>query len=249
MSTAAVAAARDVGCDVLTDTPRDHQVVATRDEETIYDTLLGRIDDTAERRPTVHELGDLVVATTFDLSNMQASDFAALSREREGLVDFRKLLAERAAQIPVVGNQAKRRAFAKEAAEEIVAQWEDKRRNWGRFLKRTLRLEAAEEAKDAATSMLETSMPFILGAAGSTATSALVAPAAAGTAAAGGLATAAGGVLLAAAPGLAVGFVFYGAKIWRDLGVEEKSAPTRFLSSVVANGGVLAAACATARRV
>ena len=70
---------------------------ATRDEDAVYATLLGRIDDeTKERRPEGREIGDLIIATNFDLSKLTAKDFAALSRERDELCDFRKLLAERA---------------------------------------------------------------------------------------------------------------------------------------------------------
>jgi hypothetical protein len=234
MSTAAMAAARDRGCDVLTDTQQNHLVAATRDEDAIYAMLLGRIDgDATERRIESRELGDLVVATTLDLSALTAEDFAALSREREALFDFRQLLARCAAKIPAVGDQEARRARAKEAAEQIISEWEATRRTWGQFVKRAFRLDATAEAKDAATDLLKLLVPTLSGAG-------------AGAATIGGF-TAAGGILLGAVPGLAVGLVYYGIETWRDLGAEELGAPTRFLSKVARHGGALAAAAPPAR--
>jgi hypothetical protein len=220
MSTAAVAAARDRGCDILTDTRRNHLAAATDDEESIYNSLLGRTKGQDEVRETeAHEVGDLVMATTFDLSGLKPADFAALSREREALFDFKALLAQRACRIPPMADERKRLAVAREAADDIISEWEKTRRSWGKFLKRAFRLEAADEAKDVATNLL---IEVGLG-------TGLVAT---------------GTVLLGAAPGLAIGLSLYGAKTWRDLGVEERTAPTHFLSLVASQGGVLSAATA-----
>ncbi len=148
MSTAAVAAADEQGYDVLTDTERNHLVASIRDEDAIYSILLKRGEGTrVGRKPSSLEIGQLVVATTFDLDSLTAEDFAALSREREALFDFRELLAEHAAAIPPTGDDETRRKRAKEAADLIIDEWERKRRTWGRFLKQVLRLEAAEKAK------------------------------------------------------------------------------------------------------
>jgi hypothetical protein len=130
-----------------------------------------------------------------------------------------------------MSNRATREMHAREAAECIVEQWEDKRRTWGHFLTKLFRLEAAGEAKSAATDLLKLAMPSAAGAGAG-----LVASGAAGAA------LSAGPILLGAAPGLAVGLVYYGFKTWNDLGAEEKGAPTRFLSAVAKMGGVLAAA-------
>lgn len=223
MSIAAVAAARHKGCDILTDTKRNHLAAASDDEEAIYDKLLGRMSNESKVRETeAREVGDLVIATTFDLSGLKPADFGALSREREALFDFKVLLAQRAGRIPPMADDTTRLAIAREAAEDILTEWESKRRTWGKFMRRALRLEAADEAKDVATNLL---------------TAVGVPMAAAGTSLA-----STGSVLLGAVPGLAVGFSLYGAKVWRDLGVEERTAPTRFLSLVESHGGVLSAA-------
>lgn len=233
MSTAAATAACEKGCDVLTPSQRNHIVTASRDEDVIYATLLGKSGAGAvERKPDIVEIGNLVVATTLDLSQLTAANYAALSQDTGALFDLRQLLADRAAIIPAMSDPIEREKRAREAAEQIVEQWEKKRRRFKGFLRKLFRVDAAEPAKDAATDLLKLALPTTAAAGGAGATAA---------AAAGGL-TVLGGAALAAAPGLAVGFVLYGWNTWSDLRKEEADAPTRFLSRVAELGGVLAAA-------
>lgn len=246
MSTAAAAAARGKGLDILTDTDRNHLITSTRNEDVIYNTLLGSSGEEAvgddERRPTGQRIGDLVIATNFDLSVLTSDDFVALSKERDALFDFRKLLAERSMRIPVMGDPDERDRRAKESASIIFDEWENKRKTWGRFLKRVFRVEAAGEAKGAATDLLKVFVPTAAGA-GATATTGAAgaggAAAAGGTAVGAGTFAAIGSTFLGAVPGLAVGLIWYGVTTWRKLGEEEEGAPTRFLSRVVDKGGVL----------
>jgi hypothetical protein len=232
MSTVAAAAARSQGLDVLTDAGRNHVITSSRDEQAIYDALLGRSEShRAERKPTEAEVGHLVVATTFDLAALKATDFAALAEERAALFDLRGLLAKRAGEIPAMSDRATRDKRAREAAERIVDEWEKKRKKWKGFINKFFRLEAAAEAKGAATELLKLAIP----AAG--------AGAAGGVLATGGMA-AAGSSLLLAVPGLAVGVVYYGFKTWNEVNADSKASPTRFLSVLADRGGVLTAASA-----
>jgi len=224
MSTAAADAATRKGCDVLTHEEGAHLVTSTRDEDVIYATLLERPGTDGARKPHALGIGNVVVATTFDLSKLKPADFAVLSKERGALFDLRKLLAERAAQIPAMSDADTRMKHVCDAAGEIVAEWEKKRMGWGNYLKRLFRVEAAEPAKEAATGLL--GLAFGAGGGG----------------AAAGAGAAAGTVALAAAPGLAVGFALYGVQTWRTQAAEAEAAPTRFLSRIAKHGGVLAAA-------
>ena len=245
MSTAAAAAARGKGFDILTDIDRNHLITSTRNEDVIYNALLGRSEEETvgddRRRPTGQQIGDLVIATSFDLSDLTSDDFVALSKERDALFDFRKLLAERSMRIPVMGDPAERDRRAKEAAGIIFDEWENKRTTWGRFLRRVFRVEAAGEAKDAATDLLKVFVPTAAGA-GATATTGAAGAGGAlsgGAAAGAGTFSAMGSTFLGAVPGLAVGLTWYGVTTWQTLKEEEEGAPTRFLSRVVDKGGVL----------
>lgn len=224
MSTAAAAAAEKRGLDVVTDLESSHVVTATRDAGLIYDTLLGRAAP-LKKHTTGPEIGELMLATTFDLAELHSRDYVKLAEDDDALFDLRSLLASEARRIPAMSDEDQRRKHAAEVADKIVARWEEKRKHGGQFFKKLFRLDAAETSKELATNLLTLALP--------------------GTAVAGSavaLGAGAATIALAAAPGLAVGLVLYGLKTWTALGEARATEPTRFLSRVVSHGGVLAAA-------
>lgn len=224
MSTAAQAVAASQGCDVLTDSSASHLAASACDEETIY----RRLDAPASGRPqpvkpSAMEIGNLVIATTLDLSAMTPADYVALSQESEVLFDFRRLLAEKAATIAPAADHGSRLRRAKEAADAIATEWQERQRTFGKFFKRALRLEGASEGKQAATDILQSALYSIVASGGVVA------------------ATDAPPLPLVVLPGLAVGLTFYGFKTWQELGQEEQNSPTRFLSQALEHGATLVA--------
>jgi hypothetical protein len=218
MSTAASAASRARGCDVVTDSVRDHVFSSRLSEEGLYKSLLHQ-ESGLEVSPQVtdREIGDLVISTTFDLSKMTARDFGSFSIDQQCLYQFSQLLSQEARKIPLIGDADQRLVRAKDAAEQIISMWEDRRRSWGSYLKGLFKVDSLEPAKDMATDMLR--FAFAGGVAGATMT----------------------GTLLGAVPGMAVGLVVHGAESWREAGAQEREAPTYFLSKIAQHGGIVTA--------
>lgn len=111
MSTVAAAAARDEGLEVVTDNSHVHRGASSRDEETIYQTLIhGRFRAGASDPEMTLRLAHLVIVGGFDVSKLSPEDLAAMSTNREALFDFRRHLAERVAEIPEMDSETKREA-------------------------------------------------------------------------------------------------------------------------------------------
>lgn len=225
MSTAARSASSARGCDIVTDSIRDHVFTSNLTEEQLYKSLLHNESGTERGlEVTDREIGDLVISTTFDLSKMSAHDFASLSQDQESLYQFSQLLSQEASKIPLIADANQRLVRAKNAAEQIVSMWETRRRSWGSYLKGLFKLESLDEAKGMATDMLQ--FAFTGGAAGASMT----------------------GTLLGAVPGMAVGLVVRSAKSWSDAAAKERDAPTHFLSKIAQHGGIVSAAAGSRQR-
>jgi len=218
MSTAASSAANDRGCAVVTDNADTHVLASQLSEAELYQAIL--FDD-ARLKPTEavsgQEIGELVISMTFDLTEVTPSDFAALSKDREGLQSFSELLAEEAKRIPRIADKTARDARVRAAAERIIDDWENRKRSFGPYLKSLFRLDSLDEAKGMATDALQ--YGFFGGAAGATL----------------------GGTILGAVPGLAIGLIAHGANSWRDAGLEETQSATHFLTKVSKHGGLITA--------
>jgi hypothetical protein len=234
MSTVAAAAARDEGLEVVTDNAHVHGIASSRDEETIYQTLIHGKSSTGASEPAmILRLAHLVIVGGFDVSTLSPEDLAAMSTNREALFDFRRYLAQRVVEIPEMDSEAKREARLKAAATEALDEWRKSLANMSSFAQRFFGVGLLDKSERAMTDLAKALVP------GSLATAATAAGTAAAAPAIGAATLITSPVVIAAAPGLAVALAVYGIKTWHGLKQEEMSGPLRYLSLLKKQGATL----------
>jgi hypothetical protein len=135
LSVKAVALANDFGLDIVTDSSGAHQAVATRNEEDIFDQLIGRTvpDRTSSTNDTVDDLAEIVMTTNFDVSALTPKQIAQLLADGKDLRKFKNALTPIAASIPPIKDPVERQRRLKAAAGEIMTEWEKYKKSLPKF--------------------------------------------------------------------------------------------------------------------
>jgi hypothetical protein len=219
MSSFADAAARDAGCEVVTDEPGLHYAVSEVGGDGWLKTVADRWQDTQWRSRT-GVVAQLVIMNTFNVSTLSLENLEAMSREEDALHEFRSEVACIADTIPDVGDPRRMEEYIEEAAERILEQWSEHRRKASSFSRLFFGHGLLNTSEKAATDMFAA----MLGSVG------------AGAAASGDLRT----KVIAAAGGLAVGLVYFGARRLQERRTTDREHPLRYLSLVQRSGSNVA---------
>lgn len=101
MSCIGLAIAEQYGFDIVTDQTATHETVISSSQEQIFERLLGSaVPSSPSQETTANELGQLVIGMTgLNLQAIQPADIIQLQAEKQDFRNFRRLLAERAAEI------------------------------------------------------------------------------------------------------------------------------------------------------
>lgn len=135
LSVKAVALARDLGLDIVTDSSYAHHAVVTEDEEAIFEELIGRpiarrtrsVDD------TVDDLAVIVMTTNFDVSKLSPKQIAELVSDGKDLRKFKDALIPIAASIPPIRDAEERKRRLNDAAAEVTKEWEKYKKSLPKF--------------------------------------------------------------------------------------------------------------------
>jgi len=137
MSLVAMAIAQEKQLDIVTSSGRVHRALAHFDEEALLASLF---DDTAAgTKPQTSgaemadELCQVVMLTTFDVSKLSAQDIANLQKDGQDIRRFKSEILKIASTIPDISDAGERDKRLKQAAGEVVSQWEKYRRSLPRF--------------------------------------------------------------------------------------------------------------------
>jgi hypothetical protein len=135
LSTIGVAIAEDLGLDIVTDSGSVHHEIVVKPDGAIVDDLLGQGQPSSTGDPPdfLNSLAEIVMTTNFDVSNFNAQQIADLLNDGKDLRRFKNAIMPIAARIPTIKNPAEREKRLKEAAHEIVEEWQKYRRSLPRF--------------------------------------------------------------------------------------------------------------------
>ena len=127
MSTIAHAIAGDRGLDIVTNDSEVHHTAVTREEDQIFDELIGRKATPAHGGVSdgVDALAELVITTTFDLSALDAKRIAEIQKDGNGLQNFKNSLVPIVEGIPHMNNEQALRERYEQAAERISQEWRE----------------------------------------------------------------------------------------------------------------------------
>lgn len=135
LSVKAVSIAQDFGLDIVTDSSEVHQTVVTQNEEDIFETLIGRIvpQRAFSAEDNVDDLAEIVMTTTFDASKLSPKQIADLLSDGKDLRKFKNALVPIAASIPPIRDPGEREKRLREAAAEVIAEWEKYKKSLPKF--------------------------------------------------------------------------------------------------------------------
>jgi len=248
MSTIALAVAQENGMDVITEKPSAHRALACHDDNAVYDLLISQrsrhktitskirklfapeSENSEKDQETVRRVVHLIIVSNFDVTALNATDLAAMSKNREALFDFRRYLAKRVAEIPNMTSDFVRERRLRAVAEETIDEWRKTIPTFTRFARRFFGLGLLDKSEKAMTDLAKSLIP------GSLTGAAMLSGGVGYHQAAAALLSA---PLIAAAPGLAVALAVYGVKTWRGLKDEETEGPLRYLSLLEKQGATL----------
>jgi hypothetical protein len=220
MSCAAAAAAQEAGLEIVTSDAPIHQAVAT------HDTSDGDRTATIPGDVVQTRLAQLVIVNHFDIDSISADDLIAMSREGEALFDFRQAVADWAARIPPMSDEARLQRHLEQSAEELIEKWQQKRKSMSAFAKRFFGVGLLKDSADAAKDAIKDAGSY----AGAGAVVGATAHVASGAAAAAGLGGVVSSALLGAVPGLAIGLVVRGVTVWSGMRRQERTDSLRYLT-------------------
>jgi len=187
MSVIAIAAARSVGLDIVTEEMTLHHALAALDEQTVLTELLqGALPThpTPSETQSVDQLAHIVLTTRFDLSSLSMKEVAELVRDGNDLREFRKALSGFAGAVPPDASAERREKLLIGQAQQIIEIWQKQKRTWPRRLLNTIRegtaTDAENEVKNVAAELAKAAAVGGLGALGGAVLSPIILPAAAG---------------------------------------------------------------------
>jgi hypothetical protein len=227
MSVMAIAAARNKGLDVVTESARLHAALASLDEQQVLGELLRPL--APPQRPSVpaaqvvDQLGHIVMTTMLDLRDVTVEDIAALVRDGNDLRRFREGIARIAMDVPLDAAPEVRDRMLRDRADAVIAEWNKRRNTFPKKLRDALRATTAEQSgkalEDAGKAIAQAA-----GAGGSTAVAALFTGASLSTA------------VLSAGVGFAIGFIVMNG---RALFAKNPDDPFQYLSRIEKAGATL----------
>jgi hypothetical protein len=136
MSTIALAIAKHEGLDVVTPSDRTHYWACLSDEDQVFDNLLREtpVNFVAlSREDLTDDLAEVVMTALFDVERLTAEQIAELQKDGKDLRRFKNAVASVAAHIPNIADPEKRWKRLREAAAEVIEEWNAYKRNLPRF--------------------------------------------------------------------------------------------------------------------
>jgi hypothetical protein len=137
MSTIAGAIAKYDGLAIVTPSTQSHYKISGLEGKQLWERML-HDEPEMEQAPdegSFAETMELVLLSTLDLKALTAADIANLTRSTGGLADFRKKLADVAAELPAIANPRERMARIEAAADEMRADWQRQKGEWPKHLR------------------------------------------------------------------------------------------------------------------
>ncbi len=140
LSTLAIALAKDLGLDIVTDESHLHASLLARDFESVMYELLGNAptDHHAQNAISADEVCHIVMLTGFDLAPLTARDIASLAADGKDLRRFKQFVTDLAQCIPAISNEHERTERIRHSAEELLSDWEHYRRDLPKRILNTL---------------------------------------------------------------------------------------------------------------
>jgi len=134
MATLAIAIAQDCGLDIVTDSAPAHYAVASKDQNHVFEALLGDVLPVPPgTEDMVDDLAEVVIRTTFDVTRLNAKQIAGLLKDGKDLCQFKTVLASVAATIPPITNPKEREERLRYGANLVVENWKKYKRSLPRF--------------------------------------------------------------------------------------------------------------------
>lgn len=211
LSTIAIAIANESGLDIVTDSLSLHHEIVAREDGAILDDLIGKSRATVEpaQDDLTDSLAELVMATTFDVTNLSAHQIAELLNDGKDLRRFKNAILPIAAEIPPIRDAGEREKRLRDAAKQVADEWAKYRKSLPRF--------AADAILDASELKWPEIAQFLGGGGGAAHLAHL------------GLAT---GGLASAGLGLGIALLsFGGIKVWRKY-KENSASPYQYLTRI-----------------
>jgi hypothetical protein len=230
MSTLAVACAQADGLDIVGDERSGelHRCLVEKDLKSIYDTwLCEKTMLDAPKEATGEELMDFVLGFKVDVSKLTPQRLREIAAEREPIDKLLVALREHAAKIPAMDDGPKRHEFFMQAADKVMTEWQEDRKNLSGFGREFF-----------GTDLTKISSDFVGKATGKLIDTAVSATSAV---AAGWLGTMAKGGLFGLGAGLFVGLITHAGTSYHKISKKEKDSPYRFLTTLDKEGMVLRA--------
>jgi len=167
MSVIAIAIAEEKQLDIVTSSGRIHRALACLDEEAVFANILGDNLSRQTTRATASEMADslaqIVMLTKFDCSKLSAEQVAELQKDGKDLRKFKNQLLTITQSIPDIRDPVEREKRLKNAANEVIAQWEDYRRSLPRFAVDSLLSAAGWKPPELVASMVGATSTLVLG--------------------------------------------------------------------------------------
>jgi hypothetical protein len=117
MSCFALAAAKDAGCEIVTDDPSLHHAISEIGDDETFSHLKDRYQH--RFRPSADTaVAQFVILNTFDMGSLSLRNLIAMAREEDALYDFRTEVAKIADTIPEVEDQRRHESYVKDAADQ-----------------------------------------------------------------------------------------------------------------------------------
>lgn len=135
LSVKAVSLASDFGLDIVTDSSCAHQAIVTENEDDIFEELIGRTVAERAQSPEdqVDDLAEIVMTTSFDVSKLSPKQIADLLSDGKDLRRFKNALLPIAATIPPIRDAEERKKRLKDAAAEVIEEWEKYKKSLPKF--------------------------------------------------------------------------------------------------------------------
>jgi hypothetical protein len=135
LSIIAIAIAKEFGLDIVTDSSSIHHTVVTRNEDEIFDELIGQPapSHAPPTHDTLDDLSEIVITTNFDVTRLSASQIAELLADGKDLRRFKDALIPFVASIPPIEDPQEREKRLRAAAEEVIAEWGKYRKSLPKF--------------------------------------------------------------------------------------------------------------------
>lgn len=158
MSVIAIAIAEEKQLDIVTSSGRIHRALACLDEEAVFANILaGDLSmhkAAASSADMVDSLAQVVMLTKFDCSKLSAAQIAELQKDGKDLRRFKNQLLTITQSIPDIRDPAEREKRLKQAADQVIAEWETYRRSLPRFAAEALVSAGGWKPPDLAVSLI-----------------------------------------------------------------------------------------------